>query len=1014
MSGAGPGGRGMSVYWAPLVRQVMPVETPMLRRLRPAALALAAAAALAAAQEAPPETPPAEPAGEIGVTVALPADEAAAAEVLAGGAAVPFRVLAREPWQVAVYFDQLLSDPRTLRNATVLLAEKAAALADLGPVQLLLGGETVRSALPPTRDSAVLADALAWLRVRESSADAQASIRLDFAAAAADGAVGDTELQALLDEALAQEAELVRVQREGLLLWATESRAAGPRLLLLAGSGYDGDPAPFYEGLLASTGRAATKVRPASVRPTAEELGQALAVTGWTVLAYAPGERGDALVAGPPAEKELDVVPTPDGREVERGVISFDSARLLRRRGAAAGEEPPAELAVRLDPLAGLATLAAATGGAVVTDGVVLDDRLEELAWRTVLAVQTPVAGDPVPLEVRGADRRRPVGAPAWLGRGAPAALSAARARYLAASGESSGGDLQVAALVAGDPAVLAVELTSTGGGQPLRPPLRLTVAELEGETASILEQRELGQAAIERGRLDLPLGGGRSGERAIVVVVDELSSNRWGGTFAGYSAAREGVFDAVDGSILLDLPADAAVRLLAPQDPLLVGRTRFAAVISDPAVDRVDFLLDGEQEAVRRAPPFEAELDLGELPRTRRVEVVARDGAGEEIGRDVLLVNSGNSELSVQLEAPGLEIGAGGSVRATGALVVEAKVAAPRGIRVARVDFFWLDERVGTLYAPPYRQRVVLPPGEPRGFVRAVVALADGAVVEEVLFVNSAGSSERLQVTLVEVLAVVTDRDGNPVSDLGREAFTVREEGRERELAAFNSGAEMPLTVGVAVDASASMFVKLPRVQVAAMDFLRDLLGERDRGFVIGFGSEPELMTATTGDLSRLVAGVEAMRPDGFTSIWKGVVYSLVQLQGTPGKKALIVYSDGADEDPDFSYRVARRFARVVGVPIYVILSNNEIVRTQGQGLNIRGFLGRLEELVDDVGGRVYFTRVGEDLETVYAEIADELRSQYLLGYYGEQDEEAGWREIDVEVSVPGLKVRSARGRYP
>ncbi|MDH3524789.1 MAG: hypothetical protein OES32_14490, partial [Acidobacteriota bacterium] len=160
----------------------------MLRRLRPAALALAAAAALAAAQEAPPETPPAEPAGEIGVTVALPADEAAAAEVLAGGAAVPFRVLAREPWQVAVYFDQLLSDPRTLRNATVLLAEKAAALADLGPVQLLLGGETVRSALPPTRDSAVLADALAWLRVRESSADAQASIRLDFAAAAADGA----------------------------------------------------------------------------------------------------------------------------------------------------------------------------------------------------------------------------------------------------------------------------------------------------------------------------------------------------------------------------------------------------------------------------------------------------------------------------------------------------------------------------------------------------------------------------------------------------------------------------------------------------------------------------------------------------------------------------------------------------------------------------------------------------------------------------------------------------------
>jgi Ca-activated chloride channel family protein len=196
-------------------------------------------------------------------------------------------------------------------------------------------------------------------------------------------------------------------------------------------------------------------------------------------------------------------------------------------------------------------------------------------------------------------------------------------------------------------------------------------------------------------------------------------------------------------------------------------------------------------------------------------------------------------------------------------------------------------------------------------------------------------------------------------------------------------------------------------------MDFLRGLVGERDRGFVVGFGSEPRLAAATTGDVKRLVSGVEALRPDGFTSIWKGIVYSLVQLQGTPGKKALIVYSDGADEDPDFSYRTARRFARVVGVPLYVILSNNEIVRTQGRGLNIRSFLGRLNDLVDDVGGKVYLTRVGADLEEVYAEIAEELRSQYVLGYYGEQEEAAGWRKIEVDVSLPGLEVRAARGRY-
>jgi len=260
----------------------------------------------------------------------------------------------------------------------------------------------------------------------------------------------------------------------------------------------------------------------------------------------------------------------------------------------------------------------------------------------------------------------------------------------------------------------------------------------------------------------------------------------------------------------------------------------------------------------------------------------------------------------------------------------------------------------------------------------------------------------------------VVTDSAGKPVSDLGREAFEVKEEGDVKELAVFSNAEQLPLTVGLAVDSSASMFIKLPKVQLVAMDFLRDLLGERDRGFVIGFGREPVLLTPTTGDIARLISGVGAMRPEGFTSIWKGIVYSLVQLQGAPGKKALIVYSDGADEDPEFSYRSARRFARIVGVPIYVILSNNEIVRTQGHGLNVRGFLGRLKDLVGDVGGKVYYTRVGQDLAGVYAEIAEELRSQYVLGYYGEQDDDGGWRKITVDVNVAGLRVRAARGRYP
>ena len=131
------------------------------------------------------------------------------------------------------------------------------------------------------------------------------------------------------------------------------------------------------------------------------------------------------------------------------------------------------------------------------------------------------------------------------------------------------------------------------------------------------------------------------------------------------------------------------------------------------------------------------------------------------------------------------------------------------------------------------------------------------------------------------------------------------------------------------------------------------------------------------------------------------------------PGKKALIVYTDGADEDPDFSYKTALRFARKVGVPVYVILSNNEIVRTQGKGLSVRGFLKRLEGLVDSVGGRVFFARVGEDLQRVYEEIDEELRSQYVVGYYSHDAGGREWRKVDVDVAGSGLKARTIAGYY-
>ena len=110
------------------------------------------------------------------------------------------------------------------------------------------------------------------------------------------------------------------------------------------------------------------------------------------------------------------------------------------------------------------------------------------------------------------------------------------------------------------------------------------------------------------------------------------------------------------------------------------------------------------------------------------------------------------------------------------------------------------------------------------------MAVLEDGGVSEDVLFINSPGSSERVDVDLVELYVVVTDRKGRPLRDLGETQFTVLEEGRPQPLSNFGDAGDLPITVGLVIDSSASMFVKLPEVQAAAASYIYGLTTRKDR----------------------------------------------------------------------------------------------------------------------------------------------------------------------------------------
>jgi Ca-activated chloride channel family protein len=557
-------------------------------------------------------------------------------------------------------------------------------------------------------------------------------------------------------------------------------------------------------------------------------------------------------------------------------------------------------------------------------------------------------------------------------------------------------------------------------GATPGEGPLRATVGiAREGREPLVFHEvwepeAGLGGEAPDERLHELPVTLPEGAESRVAVLVEDLATGRWGAAFASYLDSTPLDELGAEAAALSDLlPSPRVVRLLAPREPFVIGRTELEAVASDPRVQRVDFFLDGERRGVSGAPPFRASLDFGALPRPRRVEAVAYGAGGEVLGRDLLVVNEGGGSFRVRIVAPGPEATGTAEAPLVGPVDVEAELTLPPGARLERVDFYWNTSLVASRFAAPFRQRVVVPAAAPDGFVRVVARLADGATAEDVVFVNSPGTAERLDVNLVEMYVVVTDREGRPVSGLGPEDFRVYEEGQEKELATFSDARSLPLTVGLVIDSSASMFVKLPSVGLAAGRFVRDSLEGDDRAFVVGFGGEPELVQETTSDDSRLIRSIATLRADGQTALWEAVVYSLVQIQGAPGKKALIVYTDGADEDEDFPYRTTLRFARQVGVPVYFVLTNNEIVRTGGKGLGVRGFLGRVRELAGEVGGNIYVVRHGEDLSAVYGEIGRELRSQYLLTYYSEDLPEATYRRVRVEAVDPALRVRTIAGYF-
>jgi len=273
-------------------------------------------------------------------------------------------------------------------------------------------------------------------------------------------------------------------------------------------------------------------------------------------------------------------------------------------------------------------------------------------------------------------------------------------------------------------------------------------------------------------------------------------------------------------------------------------------------------------------------------------------------------------------------------------------------------------------------------------------------------------GPPIRVVVEEVTVPFIVTDNRNRILTDLSQEDFKVYEEGQEQRITAFVQETGVPLRIGLMVDTSNSIRDRFAFEQRAASDFLRSLLRpEIDRAFLASFDSMAELVQDFTGDLDELVSAIESLRAGGGTALYDAIFYGSRDrlLEGAPDlgsyRRAMVVLSDGEDNQSRYSRLQALEVAQRAEVIIYTISTNIRGVRMPGDRV--------LQQFAEETGGRYFQPFNMSDLDVAFEAINTELRSQYSISYQPTSPRDGKYHEIEIAPQRRGLRVRARKGYF-
>jgi len=291
-----------------------------------------------------------------------------------------------------------------------------------------------------------------------------------------------------------------------------------------------------------------------------------------------------------------------------------------------------------------------------------------------------------------------------------------------------------------------------------------------------------------------------------------------------------------------------------------------------------------------------------------------------------------------------------------------------------------------------------------------------------------------QVDVDLVTVACAVDTHDGTPARNLKAGDFKILDDGQPREIRNFWQESDLPLTVALVTDVSGSQagYVKSHREAIA--QFLKQVIGPRDHAMVVEVAQKSWLISGLTGSSDELSAAVERIgTPEGKqspllgpvcrnetfphgcggTALWHSLYYTAKDLRSVPGRKAIVVLSDGMDTGSDIRLNDVIEMAQSAGTVVYSIKYASPMRFVSISAAIAQAVSRGLERLSRETGGLTY-PNPGHRTSEVFAKIESDLRNMYVLGFTPIADARDGkFHKLDVTTTHPDLVVRSRAGYW-